>query len=231
MTTSESGATAPKAPATARGRRTRQAIVVAARAVFERLGFIDARVADIAREAGVAHGTFYLYFPSKEDALQAVVTEVMDEVEAEATKLRAPTGPSPLGAIAAMNRSYVASFRDNARILLVWEQAADRDPRLGALLTRQSAWYTDRAERSIRRLQSAGLADQALDAVYAAEALCGMVREFCTQLARRGEAIELDRAVDTLTVLWARGIGLDAPPRAEGDDHSDSGARRMISMS
>jgi len=48
-----------RAPASARGTRTREALVRAARRVFERHGFLDARITDIAAEAGVASGSFY----------------------------------------------------------------------------------------------------------------------------------------------------------------------------
>ena len=45
----------------------------AARRVFERDGFLDARITDITAEAGVAAGPFYTYFTGKEDAFAAVI--------------------------------------------------------------------------------------------------------------------------------------------------------------
>ena len=47
--------------------RTRQKLLDAARVVFERDGFHDARLADIVQEAQVATGTFYNYYNSKEE--------------------------------------------------------------------------------------------------------------------------------------------------------------------
>src|SRR5690242_16840281 len=52
---------------TPRGQRTRAALIAAARTVFERDGFINARITDIAETAGTAHGSFYSYFTSKEE--------------------------------------------------------------------------------------------------------------------------------------------------------------------
>ena len=43
---------------TPRGRKTRDALLDAARTVFETVGFLDARVEQIAQEAGVSYGTF-----------------------------------------------------------------------------------------------------------------------------------------------------------------------------
>ena len=62
-----------------RGSR-RAALVAAARRVFAADGVEAASVSDIVREAGVAQGTFYLYFDSKDDAILAVVQGVADEL-------------------------------------------------------------------------------------------------------------------------------------------------------
>jgi AcrR family transcriptional regulator len=63
-------------PLTPKGRERRSEILRAARKVFEERGFLDTRVADIVAAAGVAQGTFYSYFDSKE----AVFTEVAQQV-------------------------------------------------------------------------------------------------------------------------------------------------------
>src|ERR1700760_1894726 len=67
-------------PVSARGARTREGLVRAAREVFERDGFLDARIVDIASAAGVATGSFYTYFNSKEDAFAAVIDELSEEM-------------------------------------------------------------------------------------------------------------------------------------------------------
>lgn len=60
-------------PATARGEATRRKLLAAAEEEFGGRGFHAASVASITRRAGVGQGTFYLYFPSKEDALRELV--------------------------------------------------------------------------------------------------------------------------------------------------------------
>jgi AcrR family transcriptional regulator len=65
-------------PATARGQRTRQKILSAAEEVFGERGYEAASIVDITRSAGVAQGTFYLYFPSK----KAVFAELVEELGA-----------------------------------------------------------------------------------------------------------------------------------------------------
>lgn len=60
-------------PVTARGEATRRKLLAAAEAEFGENGFHATSVASITGRAGVAQGTFYLYFPSKEDVLRELV--------------------------------------------------------------------------------------------------------------------------------------------------------------
>ncbi|MCS6936051.1 MAG: TetR/AcrR family transcriptional regulator [Candidatus Bipolaricaulota bacterium] len=62
-----------------KGRQTRERLLEAAEHEFGHRGFYEAQIADIARRAGVAHGTFYRYFPSKE----AIFTELVHEINAQ----------------------------------------------------------------------------------------------------------------------------------------------------
>src|ERR1043166_189835 len=57
----------------------REAILRAAITVFAHNGYFNAKVADIAREAGVADGTVYLYFKSKEEILHSIFDRSVDE--------------------------------------------------------------------------------------------------------------------------------------------------------
>jgi AcrR family transcriptional regulator len=67
---------------TARGERTRSRLLEAGEEVFGRRGYHDASIADITQGAGVAQGTFYLYFDSKRDLMRAVVEERGHELRA-----------------------------------------------------------------------------------------------------------------------------------------------------
>ncbi len=54
-----------------------QQIIDAAIRVFARTGYYNSRVSDIAREAGIASGTIYLYFPTKDEILVTLFREKM----------------------------------------------------------------------------------------------------------------------------------------------------------
>ncbi len=66
----------PSRPSTERGRLSRQRIVDAAEQVFGEKGYFPASVTDITREAGVANGTFYLYFDSKREVFIEVLANL-----------------------------------------------------------------------------------------------------------------------------------------------------------
>jgi AcrR family transcriptional regulator len=63
-----------KTPKTARGRRTREKLLQAAEIEFGEKGYHEAAVSGITYRAGVALGTFYTYFESKEEIFQALVS-------------------------------------------------------------------------------------------------------------------------------------------------------------
>ena len=63
-------------PKTARGAATRRAILEAAERVIGRQGFNEASIGSITREAGVAQGTFYIYFASKDEVFSELVAEM-----------------------------------------------------------------------------------------------------------------------------------------------------------
>jgi AcrR family transcriptional regulator len=204
-------------PTTARGRRTREILVRAAREVFEKHGFLDARVADIADAAGVAHGTFYTYFESKETVFREVANALVGEMFA-ASGVGEDVPPDPVSRIEAANRRYLRAYAKNARILAILEQVATFNDYFRQLTRDIRKVFVDRAAKGITRLQAQGLADPTLDAATAASALGGMVEHFAHVWLALGEPFDEEVAVATLTRLWAQGIGLsmDGAPGRNG---------------
>src|SRR3989442_13331846 len=76
-----------------------QQIIDAAIRVFARSGYYNSRVSDIAREAGIASGTIYLYFKTKDEILVTLFRERMAEwvasVRREEARTRHPGGNNP----------------------------------------------------------------------------------------------------------------------------------------
>ncbi len=88
----------------------RERILDAAEQVFARHGFFAARVSAIAREAGVADGTIYLYFRNKDDLLISLFERRMEQVNA--LLAQAIAGLPPVEQLRAFVEAYLALIRD-----------------------------------------------------------------------------------------------------------------------
>lgn len=195
-------------PATPRGIRTRAALVTAARAVFERDGYLDARLADITAQARCSTGTFYTYFASKEEVLQAVLDVAQHDMLHPGMPHVDPMDHSPVAVIDASNRAYFEAYRRNAKLMLILEQVAAVDPKFRELRRRRGRIFVDRNARAIRQLQDQGLADRRLDPFLASRALSSMVSRMAYYAFALGDDTPLADLVETATRLWANALNL-----------------------
>ncbi|MEF9412269.1 helix-turn-helix domain-containing protein, partial [Rhodococcus sp. IITD102] len=95
-----------EAPTTQRGRRTRGALVAAARELFEERGFRETRISDIAERSGTSYGTFYHYFETKESVLNELFTMVAGEMFS-ASQMNSNVPDDAISKIEAANRQYI----------------------------------------------------------------------------------------------------------------------------
>jgi AcrR family transcriptional regulator len=197
-------------PITERGRRTRDNLLAAGRTVFEQRGYANTRMSDIATAAGVSHGTVYTWFDDKEALLRALVDDIVTEVFAALAI--GDEVPEPERRMLEANRRYLAAYRRHGRMLEVVEEAAATDARYRDALAGVRRDHVARVTHDIERLQKAGVAERDVDPAVAAGALCAMVEGFGRHWYGRGEQAvsthDDETAVETLTRLWARGLGI-----------------------
>jgi AcrR family transcriptional regulator len=202
-------------PRSRKGAETRARLVEAAKRVFERDGFHDARISDIAETANLSHGAFYHYFESKEQIFREVA-EVQESRLTEPPDGDTPSGPAtPRARIREANRRYLERYRDEARIMGVIEHVSRSDDHVNAVRSATQKHFGARAERAIRGLQDAGLADPHLDPAMAADALGAMVGRFAELWLVQGyHEYDFDAVVEQLTALWGNALGLPPEERA-----------------
>jgi AcrR family transcriptional regulator len=193
----------------ARGARTRQALVAGARRVFERDGFLDARIADIAAESGVATGSFYTHFDSKEAAFAAVIAEITEETLHPQLEMT-PSPDDPVAVIEAAHRQYLEAYRRNAKLMALLDQVALIDDDFRRLRLERAHAFAERNAKAIRRLQAQGLADATLDPLPTAHALNSMVSRMASLVYVHDEKIAFESLLATLTQLWANALRLPA---------------------
>ena len=197
-------------PQTDRGHARRAELLEAARRVFERLGFLDARVADIAEEAGVSQGTFYTYFDSKEAVFREVATDLRDRM-IEALKPRGPRPATVHEQVEQAMRLFVAAYRADARLIVVVAQLGHSTPEIADLRLAVREAFVARTARGIRGQQAQGLVDAGLDPWLASEVLGSMVDHTCWVWLNLGKDFDEDALIATLTLVWTRALRLGEP--------------------
>jgi AcrR family transcriptional regulator len=205
---------------TARGLATQAALVRAAQTVFERNGFLNARIADITATARTATGSFYTYFNGKEDVFLAVVA-ALDEVGLHPPSLEHLTerhgdAAGLAAAIAAHHRAYLETYLRNARMMRVVEEVTNISAAFRRKRTaRAQPWIAGNRD-AVRRLQRDRRADPDLDPTMAARALSTMVSRtaYVTFVLEEEGAEAIDGLVETLTRLWINALKLAPGSRA-----------------
>ncbi|MET0467402.1 MAG: TetR/AcrR family transcriptional regulator [Aeromicrobium sp.] len=204
------GEPARELPTTPRGLRTRANLIDAARVVFERDGFLDARLVDITTEAGISAGSFYTYFDSKEEIFSAVLAEV--EKEMLHPDVRAVTGgDDPIALIREANRAYIESYERYAPFMRLLEQVASIDDDFRQLRRQRGEAFVKRNAKSIKQLQDQGIAGADIDPLLASFFLSGMVGRAAYSRFILGEDWTIDEMVDSLTQLWVNALKISPP--------------------
>lgn len=109
-------------PVTARGEATRRKILDAAEEVFGEMGYYEASISEITRRAGVAQGTYYVYFHSKRE----IFVELIEDI---GKRLRAAMRAAIAGAsdrLEVERRGFAAFFQfvaDHRRIYSIVQEA------------------------------------------------------------------------------------------------------------
>ncbi len=178
----------------------RDAILKAATEVFARRGYFQAQVADVARAAGVAAGTVYLYFRSKDDLLVSIFERTMrDTLAAGESAIAGIDDPRErLRRIARLHLERMGRDRDLAVVFQVeLRQSTKFMERFSSSYLRA---YLGIIRDTIADGQASGTFRRNFNATIAAKALFGALDEMATNwiLSRRRYSLEAeaDRVVD-----------------------------------
>ncbi len=194
---------------TRKGRETDEAFRAAARTVFARDGYLNAKISDIAAEAGKSVASFYNYYDTKADLLIALA----QEFHAEATQLAVLLYRSGLTREEALREAVAGFWRTYAKrrgeLIGVFQAAMlEGDFRDRWLDIRAEA--IERIAGEIRRAQAEGFCP-GVDPVLTASALSAMLEHFCYiwlgQGGERAQArIDDESAIDTLATIFVKSV-------------------------
>ena len=116
-----------KVPQTERGRRTRRKLLDAAIKEFGEKGFHEGTITGITQRAGMALGSFYTYFNSKDEVFRALVKDLSARVADEA-KSAQTTDLSALETERAALRGFLSFAQENKEIYRIIDEAEFVDP-------------------------------------------------------------------------------------------------------
>ena len=185
----------------------RERILDAAERVFAQHGFYTARVAEIAREAGVADGTIYLYFKSKDDLLISLFESRMERLNKQLAEALAGAEGAP-AKIRAFITSYATLAQEHpevAEVLTIELRQSSKfmkeyaNPRFGDFLRLLA--------KIIEQGQADGTLDDSVPAPIAARALFGAIDELVLAwVLGRKEKFDIVRAAEWLGAMTLRGL-------------------------
>lgn len=193
-----------------RAQKTRASLISAAAKVFPRDGFFNSRVTDITTEAGTASGSFYNYFSSKEEILFEVIHQ-MNQQMYEQSRSSLGSESTPYERIRAATAAYVSAYRVNAPIISILEQVATLSPDFMQLRLTTRNKFRARLEARVREWQKQGIVDDELPVEPICGALISTVSNFCYMWFVFGEKYDETEAVNTLSLVWARSLGIPTP--------------------
>lgn len=116
-----------KTPRTERGRRTLRKLLDAAAVEFGEKGFHDASISSITRRAGVALGSFYTYFDSKDALFRALVSDMSDAVKVSARSALTEE-MQPLEVEQAALAAFLDFAREHKEVYRIIDEAEFVDP-------------------------------------------------------------------------------------------------------
>jgi AcrR family transcriptional regulator len=194
-----------------------EAIIAAARALASESGLRAVQIAPVAERAGVAAGTVYRYFPSKEDLVAAVLRHTADS-EVTAIRAAAAAAPGVLSALAAALMAFGSAIVRRRRLAfaMLAEAPGGGEPRNLSFRRNVGGEF----EALIRAAIAGGQLPEQPPAVMAAAVIGAMVESLAGPLAPPLAGPDAEgAAVQRMTLFALRALGV-------GDAH----ARGLVLM-
>ncbi|MFY9263936.1 MAG: TetR/AcrR family transcriptional regulator [Solirubrobacterales bacterium] len=185
---------------------TRAKLLTAARSAFGELGYVSARVEDIASRAGTSHGTFYNYFEDKADVMVAITEDVAAELYImENPDAPVSDPPMPVSEIVEIRIGrFLSAYASNWDVVGAWVAAGGAEPRIDAVRSRLRDMFIDSLAAIFKAEQEQQLARPG-DPLEYAVAMVAMVEQFAFLWLQRGGSLD-DGQARLLAGMWSRAV-------------------------
>jgi TetR/AcrR family fatty acid metabolism transcriptional regulator len=186
-----------------------QQIIDAAVRVFARNGYYNSRVSDIAREAGVASGTIYLYFKTKEEILVSLFREKMAAWVAYVREAIADESDpvAKIRRLVALHFSVLEKDPALAEVVQVELRQGHKFFR-GASAHEVSAYF-ELIGSVLEEGQAAGVFRDDVPVKVATKVLFGAMDQMATSWVLGKRKYRLTEAADAVATVFLRGVSVD----------------------
>jgi len=184
----------------------RGAILRAATKVFAEKGYFNSKVADIAKEAGIADGTVYLYFKSKDEILHSLFDRAMAEFIEEGKKELAQleTAEEKLRRIAQLHLEKLGADREMAIVFQVELRGSTKF--MEEFSAAGFAEYLDIIRQSFDEGQKSGVFRKDLKPITCAKILYGALDEMVTNWILSRKSYPLAPMADEVLKVFFGGV-------------------------
>ena len=184
-------------------------IIEAACRVFARTGYYNSRVSDIAREAGVASGTIYLYFKTKEEIL---VTLFREKMAAWVAHVRSQIAAEP-DAVARVRRLVALHFRvlenDPAMAEVVQVELRQGHKFFRGASAAEISSYFELIGSILEEGRAAGTIRDDVPVKVATKMLFGAMDQVATSWVLGKRTYQLSDVADAVATVFLRGVTRD----------------------
>ena len=184
-----------------------QRILEAAIKVFAEQGFFQSTIAQVAREAGVADGTIYLYFKNKDDILVQFFNyktkQVFSGFREEVNK-----GQNAVEKLRNLVRRHLAEFQRDRNMAILYQSETHQSMRMAEEQIREmSSMYLDIVAEIVEQGQQEGLMRKNLYSSLVKRFILGAVDEVINTWIHSGGDYDLVSMADPLVDLFIEGVG------------------------
>lgn len=184
----------------------RERILRAAIDVFARTGYFNAKVSEVAREAGVADGTIYLYFQGKEDLLVSIFRELtqkhLDELKALLSSIS-----DPAEKLRSTVRFHLQQLGQDRSSAVVFQVELRHSLKFMSLFTHlEFAEYLNVIRSIVEEGQTVGAFRSNISAQLVAKSMFGILDEMVTSWILSEKDYRLDEQSDAVADLILHGL-------------------------
>ena len=182
------------------------AILQAAARVFARSGYFNARVSEVARAAGVADGTVYLYFKNKHDLLRSIFSASMDNFLRQARR-QLETIDDPRERLRRFAHLHFEALENNRDMAIVFQVELRQSSKfMEEFSTAQLADYLLIIREAVEDGQQRGLIRSQLSAKFVAKFLFGALDEMATNWVLSRNQYSLSAMTEPVMDLFFNGV-------------------------